>query len=430
MLFRSCFGWYPVPYTFLKIILPSLKEETIITLSKINLLSYINKTIQLPSLIAHSVVAVEMPAPSDYDILVNNITKFLKDYDSTLSVPYLSIILSVFAHTLYDNVRAENYTQESSKIESAEKRKTLLYMIHNYYNQTGDYVLATNMIDLMKHINLKSVFNSIDMQLFHFSNDLQIDATSKTFLPVQIDKIIECIINNKEPYNPIDITNFLINVLDFIIGSYCTLFYSLLSGQNNLQNYQNNLINVMNQILKYITAQPNDAKISIDIEKLEYYKLCNNLMKNEYPNSEELNNYLLHIKKWQNTNYRIRGIAFILFMKSFYVYCQTFTNLYQQNPDTLQSLLELEFIPEILYMSDLIRKCELIPIQTFKLCYYSYISTAMLQYCFLSLDYIDKQRIPQLFNSNNIQELLNRTILSKEDLDTAMTYINQIPFLT
>ena len=427
MKYLCCFGWEPVPCEFFKTIFPSYSEDTIQKLYKMGLLELISENIQLSPLIAHAVVAVEKPDPPDYNFLVDNMIQFLTKYDNTLSVPYLSNTLSVFVHTLYNNVRAKNYTNEIEKAKGSKKRKLLLYMVHEYYNQIGNYILAKDILELINSVNLRNDYNPIDIQLFSISNDLQMTTTVKSLLPNQLDKICCAISDNYNPNNPFNATNTITNALDLINGLYCTNFFLLLYEQKDLQQYQNTLTKVMNTILEKINLIPNDSVISIDSEKMEYYKLCNHFMNNPFPKPDKIIDYIQKIKQWKNINYRIRGTAFILIMQNFYIYYLTYTS--QKTPDTLRSLFESKIMPELYYMSDLIKKCKLIPVQTFKLCYYSYISAEIIQHYFLVLHYIDRKSIPDPSIIDKIRILISLTIISKEDLDTAMFYLEQISIL-
>ena len=427
MKYLCCFGWEPVPCEFYKIIFPSYSEDTIHKLYEMKLLELMNENIQLSPLIAHAVVAVEKPDPPDFNILVDNIIQFLTEYDYALSVPYLSNILSVFVHTLYDNVRAENYTNESEKTEGAKKRKFLLYMVYEYYNQIGDYVLAKDILELINSVNLRDGYNPIDIQLFCISNELQMATTIKPLLANKLDEICHAISGNYNPDNPFNATNTIINALDLIIGLYCTNFFSLLYEQNDLVQYQETLTKVMNIILRKINLIPNNPEISIDNEKMKYYKLCNHFMIKAFSKPDKITVYIQNIKQWKNINYRIRGIAFLLFMQNFHIYCLTYTE--QKTPNFLRSFFESKIMPQINYMSDLIKKCNLIPVQTFKLCYYCYISTAIIQHYFLALHYIDRESFPDLSIIDKIRILINLTLISKEDLDTAMFYLEQISIL-
>jgi len=427
MKYLCCFGWEPVPCEFFQTIFPSYSEDTIQKLHEMGLLELINETIQLSPLIAHAVVAVEKPDPPDYNFLVDNMIHFLTEYENTLSVPYLSNTLSVFVHTLYNNVRAKNYTNEKEKSEASKKRKLLLHMVHEYYNQIGDYILAKDILELINSVNLRTEYNPIDIQLFSISNELQMTTTVKSLLPNQLDEICCAISDNYNPDNAFNATNTIINALDLITGLYCTNFFLLLYRQNDLLQYQNTLTRVMNTILGKINLISNDNVISIDSEKMEYYKLCNHFMNNPFPESDKIIDYIQKIKQWKNINYRIRGTAFILIMQNFYIYYLTYT--IQKTPDTLRSLFESKIMPELHYMSDLIKECKLIPVQTFKLCYYSYISAEIIQHYFLALHYIDRKSIPDPSIIDEIRILISLTIISKEDLDTAMFYLDQISIL-
>ena len=83
-----------------------------------------------------------------------------------------------------------------------------------------------------------------------------------------------------------------------------------------------------------------------------------------------------------------------------------------------QSLL----VPKIKYLHEQICSCKLIPINTFRICIYTYISATMIRYC-ISSTY--KLTIPAIVTTNDIKELVNRSLLSKDELDITLNNIEK-----
>ena len=137
---------------------------------------------------------------------------------------------------------------------------------------------------------------------------------------------------------------------------------------------------------------------------------------------ENLQKHCLELKTWKNTNYRIRSIAFFVFMYNFSLFKNANTNsglinfnlLLQFNPTIM---------PEVSYLTDQIHECKLIPHETFYICFCCYVSTALVQYTFLPNE---AGNFSSSFYKDCLKELISRIVLYEDNLDTIMTCIDKV----
>ena len=112
-------------------------------------------------------------------------------------------------------------------------------------------------------------------------------------------------------------------------------------------------------------------------------------------------------------------------MQSLHIYY-----IYSKNPtSSLPPLLETfnaSLKPATNYLLEQIHLCRLLPIHTFKLCWYSFISVGIIEGCLFSINEANKQFIHSIFNADNIKDLISRTYLSKENLDAIFSEVENI----
>lgn len=437
MKFLPCFGSSPLPLEFLSYIIPDYNQKYLEELEKLELITLSNDYAQLSSSIFHAAFATEIPNPKDKDFetIVQNLIKFLENYDTTLSIPYLGNALLIFAQGLYNKVPFSNNQKQETTSKKFEKWQDLLYLIYYYYNQNGDFIIGEKIASMIHYpSSLLNAHSSLDISFFYLNNRMQSEDSLKQMLS-QINSVASAIQKSHDLIPLTDTTLFFVNTLDLIIGLYCYIHLDLLtktnhetSTKNDLFNYQNSLSKVMKVLLGYITHPAHDTKLHISNEKLQYYHLCYLQITGfpDYPESirdniVQLSNFLL----WENKNYRIRATAFTLFMQSLHIYY-----IYSKNPtSSLPPLLETfnaSLKPATNYLLEQIHLCRLLPIHTFKLCWYSFISVGIIEGCLFSINEANKQFIHSIFNADNIKDLISRTYLSKENLDAIFSEVENI----
>lgn len=162
-----CFGWSPLPVSFLESIIPSYDYSDLIALSEMHLLSLEDDTVQLTPLISHAVAATINPSKVNYDKMVDNLILFLNEYDRTLSVPYLSSVLLTMIKTIYDSISHDNNKGQLSTAKKFEKWQSLIYAVYNYYNQNGAYYYANEINNIIRYPkSLLNRHNQFDKLLF------------------------------------------------------------------------------------------------------------------------------------------------------------------------------------------------------------------------------------------------------------------------
>ena len=242
-----CFGWSPIPLSFIYEIIhesmPTYKKH-LASLSERGFLQLTDNTVQMSPLISHAVMAAENPPPEDesYRRLCLYLKKFLQEYDMTLSIPYVSDILIVFARALYNNVSRANNPKQKKTASFFEDWQDLMYLIHDYYSQNG----VVNYADELSHLieyppSLKNAHSMFDKYFFTLANSMQTEP-AKTEIRNQIEKTLSCISSSPDLVNAINPTCFFINYLDTLIGLYCTNLFSLFDATPELVQHQRILV--------------------------------------------------------------------------------------------------------------------------------------------------------------------------------------------
>ncbi len=426
--YLCCFGCTPIPLSFISSVFPDYDDTQFETLSQIGLIERSSETVQIPPLIFYAVWATEnfIPEQKDLKILCGKLRIFLMLYDSTLSVPYLSSLLLLFARNLYENVSITNNPNQNKASKYFEMWQHLLFLIFTYYNQTGDFQLATETHALIHYPdNVQNRHTPLDKDLFHLANNISLYPKSDTDgIIKEIDKI--CLSSKINDAFSADITNVLINALDKAIKDYCNLFFSYIMEPNSsIEKEQQHYTNILGMLLSQIfapTALMLFQNTYVDLaERLKYYKWCHTLMTIPIILPECLQKHCLELKTWENTNYRIRSIAFYVFIHNFSLFKNANTNpdLFKFNLLHFNSTIK----PEVSYLSDQIHECKLIPYETFYICLCCYISTALVQYTFLPNE---PNNFSFRFYKKCLKELSTRIVLYEENLDSIMTCIDKV----
>lgn len=187
-----CFGWSPIPLAFIHEILyehiPTY-NKCLVSLSELGLFLLTDDTVQITPLISHAIIAAENPSLKDksYRELCSYLKKFLQEYDMTLSVPYVSDTLFVFARTLYNDETAKNNPGQKRTSSYFENWQDLMYLIHDYYSQNGIVNYAEKLASLIKYPpTQKNAHNKFDKYFFNLANSIQIEP-AKSELMMQFD---------------------------------------------------------------------------------------------------------------------------------------------------------------------------------------------------------------------------------------------------
>ncbi len=420
MKWLSCFGNAKLPLEFIPHIIPDYNFEDLKTLYNMGLIMLTENHLQLSTLISRAAFAVEMSVPIEKNLkdIPDLLLTFLRNYDSSLSVPYLSNSLFIFVQTFYKRIpcitnrKCQNHTSKEF-----EKWQDLVYLVYQYYNQTGDFFIAHKLISTIQYPeDLINAHCFLDTKFFDIGNNMQLIPDRQEMVK-QIDNLTSTISKLQgDITDTIHLSYFLTNLMDLIMALFIlTSFDKLISNNKSLDTYQKLLIDAMDQLRKYTEKNP---KTSISSEALQYYQYINENIIYSF------NINLTQVKKWENKNYCIRCMAFILLMQSLYIHW-----FYQYKVETKNMIPLWQqincFISEIEYLSYQIRECKLIPYETFRLCFYLYISIAAFK---------KNTSVPWMlsttFNPNNLYELLCRSFLSNDEVKTTINNILDFyPFL-
>lgn len=420
--YLCCFGWSPIPMLFTEEIFTSTFEnapsynniqELIADLAEWNLIKITDNHILISPLIVHAVIATHKPVPEKMTDIIENLCNFLTNYSDTLSVPYLSDTLFRFVQTLYDDVKTINNATQITTSKIFEKWQDLLYLIWNYYQYIGSFNLANEISNLIKYPDeLQSKYNSWENKLFNLSMNIHTHATNE--LVSQIDNMTD---TPQDNVNAIAITNFYISMFNHTLKQ---LF------ENELQAYLNTnsvlvkpdniayLRKGMGQIISHSNLPEN--RIFFSDEQISFFNLCywllykNYHLSGEYP-KDFIDSYN-SIDSWKNVNLQIQGTAYILYRQNRYCYCK------QDFPIFANSvLLKTETL------NKLINNCNLIPGQTFYLCFYVYILVAATHFAFQK---VQNKTMPVFPLTEYIYSLLERTIIAQEELINIMETLNSV----
>ena len=419
-----CFGWAPIPHKFILSVLPSCNLQKLEELSKLGLITLTKETVQSSPLICRAVFAEGIPL-EEYDSLVENITIFLQEYEQTLDIPYLSNIFFTFFSSLYKQIKEKNNPNQKKTALRFENWQELAYLITAYYNQNGDLKLAQNLIDLVKYPDsLENSHNSLDKPLIKFSNKMQMLSESSNMVP-SIDNLISdldaIVSSNESTYitnlylsSEINMSSIIINSLDTILSQLCILLLELHMNSQNEYLIQSHLL-AFERILRIIDSNRLYHSNLCFTEQFHFYFKCyylitkTDITKNDFEESRTI------ISKWKNLSYRIRGLAFIIFLESNWAYENKDINLFIDS-----------IIPNINKLKDLIQNCALIPVQTYRLCLYAYIEVAVVQYVFVQHEKIEIASYRDIFNHKTFYDLFNRCNLTKNDLEKIMPRIDHV----
>lgn len=449
MEYLCCFGNSQLPLDFVSLIMPEpdYKKEDLNALHNLGLILLTEDTVQLSSVTFYAVFFKKKPdtifmpknvssiKKGKFEKILNNLKYFLETYDNTLSIPYLSNALLLFAQSLYTKVPSQNNKDQKKTAQQYEYWQDLIYLIENYYNQNGDYFIANKITSIIKYPETTThTHSTLDTAFFCIANNMQIEE-DKYQIPNELETlyfIIKKIQKNIKSTDTIsndiiflNTSSFIINSMDTAISLYCINSINIITSpkkQEDTKKHQENVITLMNQLLSLIDNLIKQNIFFLSDEKVCYYNNCHLLITNSSP--EEITfiqSYELS-QEWQNINYRIRNAAVTLFIQSVH-WLSTMQDTFKSYHCVLPRLFNSYINPVIKYLRIQIQKCKFIPIQTFRLCFYTYLAVlTMQQILFLTAN---PQVISACISINEIQELINHSLLSKEEIEKAMKQLEK-----
>lgn len=437
MRFLCCFGYSAIPLSFLKLF-PEYSQKDLDTLSEIGWIVQTDSTIQLPSLIARSVFANEVITFADCYRLIDTMTDFLRNYDQTLTTPYLSNILFVLASSISKTVKVKNNPNQKHASEEFENWLNLLYSIYNYYQENGDFRLSEKVIELIHYPDISHEHNNLDSHIFRFvtrmSQQNWIERISKE------GENLMLMIGNDKTLIQTTSAPLLVALMDNAIYLYCTCLFSYYSthfykaNHKEIIDYHHKLIDAVGTILYHIPPPRLNMQPKVSAAQYEYYHLCYELMKSskrifpsilepliytDTPEISESNSFSSKILAEPNANYRIRSIAFTMFMRSLY---RTDMQIMQSSPIdfSIYEKLILTIRCDISKLHEQIITCEQIPWHTTWITLFCYLQ---LLEEFSALYLKSNQRISTIYYSSILKTLLYRSTFTKEQLKEAFNMI-------
>lgn len=443
MRFLCCFGYSTIPLSFLKLF-SEYDQNAIDTLSDMGWILKTDSTIQLPSLIARSIFAVEIPSIADCSDLIDKMNDFLVNYDQTLSIPYLSNNLFVFVSSIHTKIKVKHNPNQKQASAKFENWQNLIYSIYYYYLENGNFQLAEKITQMIYYPNMFHKHNELDSSFFRLNIRMSLqDWTEK--IPEEVDKLA-ALIENDETLLHANVVPFLITSMDIAIYLYCRCFFAYYNGiytdnvdklnLEDLKSYRFILFIAIGKILHNLPNPKYNGNAKISISQYEYYQLCHTLMSSPKCISSHLFEPFIQestftssvtvdcvsqLRSETNANYRIRGIAFTMFMRSIYRKVLQFglsASEYLTDPVNLIFTIRCD----INKLHKQIIACEHIPWHTTWICLFCYLQ---LMAELSALYRKSNQPINMAYYSYMLRSLLDRSTFSEEELNEAYEKITQ-----
>lgn len=428
--FLCCFGDSIIPLYFLKLF-PEYIQKDIDTLFEMGWIVKTDSTIQFPSLIVRSIFAKELPTFADCYEPINTMADFLRNYDQTLCIPYLSNILFCFVRSINTKIKDKNNPDQKNASAEFESWQDLLYLIYNYYLENGDFLFAEKITELFNHSDISHKHSTLDLDIFKLSVHMSLPDCFKK-IPEKIDEFNEGV-ESRLAFLQSTNAPFLITSMNTAIYLYCNFLFAHYNNDcpanadtQNIENLKTYCF-TLGTILHIIPNPRLNRSSILSIPQYEYYQLCHTLMNSPKCISSHLFEPFIQENKipafdpaipaYQlftetNANYRIRGIAFTMFMRSIYrknLRIRLYPFTYFVDSETLILTIRCD----IARLHEQINACEQIPWHT----------TWISLFCYLQLMgelstlYAESNRhISGVYYSFILKALLRRSTFTEEQL--------------
>lgn len=441
MQFLCCFSYSAIPLSFLTLF-PEYMQKDLDTLSEMGWIIKTDSTIQFPSLIARSVFAKELPTFADCYVPINTMADFLRNYDQTLCIPYLSNILLDFVRSINTKIKDKNNPDQKNASAEFEIWQDLLYLIYNYYQESGKFLLAEKVIGLIINPDISHKHHNLDTHIFQFITRMSQQNWIEE-IPKEGEKLMLMIGDDKTLIQTTS-APLLVALMDNAIYLYCNCLFSYYNtllcktDREKIIDYHHKLIDAVGTILYHIPPPRLNMQPKLSDAQYEYYQLCYELMKSckriypsilepfiyaNTPKFSKSNSFSSKMLAEPNANYRIRSIAFTMFMRSIYRK-DLQTKLGSSTCPVDPEMLILTIQCDIVRLHDQIKACEQIPWHT----------TWITLFCYLQLlgelsaIYLkSNRRISTLYYSSILKTLLYRSTFTKDELKIALNMIT--PYL-
>lgn len=175
LVILSCFFNYTLPVSFLEKVIP---EFDIINIDKLSALGFLTfnkelRTVQLSAPIADAIYAVENPSIPVLEEILENITKYIYEYDILLQELPISNILYPLIKRLQKTVVVKNNAQQKEVSKMQSNWWSFVYICIEYYQSIGNYDAAKALIELLEYPDKKTILYSqspMDQALFSLVN--------------------------------------------------------------------------------------------------------------------------------------------------------------------------------------------------------------------------------------------------------------------
>lgn len=367
----SCFFNYTIPIAFLEKIIPEFDIVNIEKLSDLGFLAYSKEanTVQLSAPIADMIYTVEKPSITNLTELLENITKYIENYDIMLNEFPLSDLLYPLIKRLQGTVIVKNNNHQKEVAEVQNNWWRFVYQCIEYYQSIGNYDAAKQLIQLLKYPDKKTIRYSqspLDKELFSLVN---IWNKNDPIFYQTIDRLINHIQKQKLSLNKFEkhyeiympnlvLCNYLASIaLDRIIlriVSLQHLFYPI-----NV-NYESLYVNLLNLIATSDAPYP---EVKAIYYRAAYIILSHDIETMSYRFIRKFFDKILLCK---NKALQIQMLTIIA--------CQCF-NIIQYSSGTTKHIEITKFTRDTLFVQlySILNCCVFLPKYVFKLCYFSFL---------------------------------------------------------
>lgn len=371
LIILSCFFNYTLPVSFLEKVIP---EFDIINIEKLSALGFLTfskelNTVQLSAPIADAIYAIEKPSIPVLEKILENITKYIYEFDILLQELSISNILYPLIKRLQKTVVVKNNAQQKEVSTMQSNWWSFVYICIEYYQSIGNYDAAKELIGLLEYPDKKTILYSqspMDQNLFSLIN---IWARTDSSFEGIVNSLISTIEKDKmslaesatrpELYMPnMVLCNYLASIgLDKIILRIVTQQYIFYPQNMNYEEHFKNLLNVINASeapypqIKKIYYKTSYTLLSASIETMTY---------------DFISDFFRSIKSCENKVIKLQLLTVLA--------CQCFNTIHY-SIGTPRCIKITEFTENFLFaqLSEILNSCVFLPKYVFELCYFSFL---------------------------------------------------------